>query len=417
MKSGNIKFILLLGTITIIAIIIIQIFWMKTAWNASEKQFNQSVHIALQNVASNIFRYNEIEPPVEYPVSQRTSNYYVVNTNSEIHPEILEHFLITEFKAHNLQIAFEYGIYNCANDKMVYGKYINANGESHERNQIDLPKSEDFTYYFGVNFPQKSSYIVNDMSVWIILSSILLIVVIFLSYAMIIILQQKRYSEQQKDFINNMTHEFKTPISSINLSTNVLLNPKIIEAPTRLITYIELIKKENNRLNEQVEKVLNISRIERKEFQLKKEKFNAQEVIQQVFESLLMNNSNNIRCDFKAKISFIYGDKLHFTNILFNLTDNAIKYSTNNPEIIISTSNEKDKFILSIKDKGIGMTKEQQKHVFKKFYRVPTGNVHDVKGFGLGLFYVKTICKLHKWKIKLNSELNIGTEITICINV
>ncbi|MFC2137551.1 sensor histidine kinase [Bacteroidota bacterium] len=415
MNQNNIRFIIILGTITIAAIIIIQVIWMRAAWNTSEKQFNQSVHIALQNVADHIFQYNETDPPIEYPVNQMSSSYFIVNTNSEIDPEILEYYLISEFKAHNLNVDFEFGIYNCADDRMVYGKYINADGISLDKKQINLPKSDEYIYYFGINFPKKSSHIINEMSVWIIFSSILLIVVVFLSYALTIILQQKRFSEQQKDFINNMTHEFKTPISSIKLSTNVLLNSNIIDEPERLATYVELIKKENNRLNEQVEKVLNISRIERKEFQLNKEEFNAQEIIQQVFESLSISNSNKITCEYKTSNTIINGDKLHFTNILFNLADNAIKYSNENPEILVLTKNERNKLIISIIDKGIGITKEQQKHIFKKFYRVPTGNLHNVKGFGLGLFYVKTICKLHKWKIKLESEVNLGTEIDIII--
>jgi len=415
MKQNNIRYIIILGTFTIISIIIIQVIWMRNAWNTSEKQFNQSVHIALRNVADNIFQYNEIDPPVEYPVYQMSSNYFIVNTNSEIDPEILEYYLISEFNAHNLSIDFEYAIYNCNDDRMVYGKYINADGESFDKKKINLPKSDEYIYYFGINFPTKSSFIINRMSVWIIFSSILFIVVIFLSYALTIILQQKRLSEQQKDFINNMTHEFKTPISSIKLSSDVLLNPEIINEPERLVSYVELIIKENNRLNDQVEKVLNISRIEQKKFQLKKEIFNAQEIIQQVFESLSINKSNNITCKYRAKNAIINGDKLHFTNILFNLADNAIKYSKNKPELVIETENIKNKLIITIKDNGIGMTKEQQKNVFKKFYRIPTGNVHNVKGFGLGLFYVKTICKLHKWKIKLNSELGLGTEFLLII--
>lgn len=418
MRKNSIRYIIILGFITIAAIISIQIIWIKNAWNASEKQFNQSVHMALKNVANCIYDYNKIEPTAEYPVNQISSNYFIVNTNSEINTEILEYFLRSEFEMHNLKVDFEYGIYNCQDDRMIYGNYIHAGGKAVTKDHTNLPKFEGYTYYFGVHFPQKSAFIINQISVWIIFSSILLIVMIFLAYAMYIIFQQKRYSGQQRDFINNMTHEFKTPISSIYLSTQVLSKPQILNEPERLKNYVELIKSENNRLNQQVEKVLNISRIETKEFRLKHDNFDAHEVIGQIYESISsVNHSCKIRCYLNAENSKITADKLHFSNILYNLVDNAIKYSKENPEIDIRTATQNKTFLLSIKDNGIGMTKEQQKLAFKKFYRVPTGNIHDVKGFGLGLFYVKSICNLHKWKIKLKSEIEKGTEITIFINV
>ena len=201
MRQNKIKIIVILGAITIIGIIIIQIYWMQRAWNTSEKQFNQSVHIALQNVANRIFQFNEIESPAENPVNQISSSYFVVNTNSEIYPEILEHFLISEFEILNLKVDFEYAIYNCTNDKMMYGNYINSDGLAHMKSPVNLPKYDEFIYYFGINFPEKRKFIISHMSVWIIFSSILLIVVIFFTYALYIILQQKRLSEQQKDFI------------------------------------------------------------------------------------------------------------------------------------------------------------------------------------------------------------------------
>src|SRR3972149_4805142 len=252
---------------------------------------------------------------------------------------------------------------------MVYGNYISVNGNVENiRLTNNLPKHEDYVYYFGVNFPTRKKFILSNISVWIVFSSILLIAVIFFAYALFIILQQKRLSEQQRDFINNMTHEFKTPISSINLSSDVLLKPGVNDQPGRISTYARLIKQENERLNDQVEKVLNIARIERKGFTLYEEQFDAIEIIKDVVNSMLINNKVKITTDYTDLNAFVLGDKLHFTNIIFNVVDNAIKYSGENPEITIKAGIQKKLLKISLEDKGKCIEKEFQNRVFKKFY-------------------------------------------------
>lgn len=418
MKQNNIRLIIILGALAISGIIIIQIYWMQKAWNTNEKQFNQQIHIVLQDVVNRIFKYNKIDPPAEYPVNQISTNYFVVNTNSEIDTEILEYFLNTEMEAHNLIIDYEYAIYSCYNDKMVYGSYVDLDGKTKGNDPSNnFPKYDEYLYYFGIHFPSKKALIFTNMSIWIIFSSIFLFVIIFFSYSLYIILQQKRLSEQQKNFINNMTHEFKTPISSINLSSDVLLDKNILKDPKRLAKYAGLIKQENERLNKQVEKVLNIARLEKRHFNLNLEKFNAHSLIVDLSNSVILNKNSKITCELNAKNSTIKADKLHFTNILLNLFDNAVKYSGLNPRIIVQTNSIKNNLILAIKDKGKGIPKDLQKKVFHKFYRVPTGNVHDVKGFGLGLYYVKSICTLMKWKLSLDSAIDEGTVIKIIIPV
>ena len=419
MKQSSIRLIIILGTIAIIGIIVIQIYWIKRAWDTNEKQLDESIYIALQNVSQAMFKYNNIEPPAENPINQLSSNYYAINTNSEIDAQVLEYYLITEFKRLNLNIDFEYAIYDCSNDKMVYGNYINAEGESLENQEARiLPTYNGLVYYFGIYFPGRQNYLINKMGIWIAFSTILIIAIIFFAYAMFIILKQRRLSELQKDFINNMTHEFKTPISSINISADVILDPDAINQPERLLNYATLIKKENNRLNEQVEKVLNMARIERKGFSLNKELVDLHEVINTVADSVEVNKMKKnvtLNLDLKARQTTIWADKLHLTNILFNLLDNAMKYSKD--EVVINIcSKEKGRMIeLTVKDNGIGINKEFQKKVFKKFYRVPTGNIHNVKGFGLGLYYVKHICHIHRWNLQLESSESLGSLFTIFI--
>jgi len=223
----------------------------------------------------------------------------------------------------------------------------------------------------------------------------------------------------QKDFINNMTHEFKTPISTIKISSDVFLKNENVKEDKRLHRYATIIKEQNERLNNQVEKVLQIARVERDNFKLNLEEVNLHEILHHTMDSAevkIYAQNGEIRNDFNATKAFIKADKLHLTNILHNLLDNAIKYCKKTPEILIKTEDLGNKIKLTIKDKGIGIDKEFQGKVFDKFFRVPTGNVHNVKGFGLGLFYIKNICTAHGWRIQLNSEPDQGTEINILLN-
>ncbi len=419
MTNPKTKLIALMGSVAIAGIIAVQAFWLNQAWDASARQFNQSVHVALKNVADRMANYNRSPLPTENPVNQLSSDYFVVNVNDAIDANILEYYLKAQLELMNINTDFEYGIYDCNNDKMVYGSYVDIKGDAKtQRNRSHLPKYNQFVYYFGVRFPNREAYLGSDMEVWVILSAILVLAIVFFAYAMFVIHEQNRLSQLQKDFINNMTHEFKTPIATIRISADVLANPSILKSPDRLARYAQIIKQENERLHDQVEKVLNVSRIERNGFNLNKERIHLHELIETLkssFETQGMGSRGKIELNLESERDLIWADKLHLTNVLFNLLDNALKYGKENPEVQISTRDEQDCMVLSVADNGIGISREHLKRVFKKFFRVPTGNRHDVKGFGLGLYYVNNVCKAHKWKLKVESELGEGTTFTIRI--
>ncbi|MFH1936703.1 MAG: histidine kinase dimerization/phospho-acceptor domain-containing protein, partial [Bacteroidota bacterium] len=261
MKHNQVRFVILFGTVAIIAIFTIQIYWLLKAWNMNEKQVNESISIGLNSVAHKMYLYNETVPPHENPVNQLSSNYFVVNINSVVDANILEYYLKSEFARIGLDVDYEYAIYDCHNDKMVYGNYIPRQGVNKSLSpSTNLPKYSEYLYYFGIRFPSIQNTVISNMTIWLILSGILLALVLFFSYSILVIFKQKRFSELQKDFINNMTHEFKTPISSINISADVITHPSILEDPERLLTYGNIIKQENSRLNMLVNKVLNIAR-------------------------------------------------------------------------------------------------------------------------------------------------------------
>ena len=416
MRFKHIRFVVLLGAFAIVGIIAVQWYFLNKEWSNKEKQFSQTVMIALRNVATKIHQVNNTMPSGVNPVRQLSSNYFVVDVNSVIDANILEHYLKIEFARINIHTDFEYAIYNCSTDVMEYGNYFTYNGSVKEDAiSVDLPKYQEYNYYFGVNFPLMSNTIAGDMANWFFMMGILFISVIFFAYAIFVILQQKRLSEMQRDFINNMTHEFKTPISSINISADVISDPRIVEEPARLLTYGSVIKQEINRLNEQVDKVLQIARIEKSGFQLKKEVLDLNQIISRFVENCLAHSGKkiSIETDLDAGIEPVEGDRLHVTNLFYNLLDNAVKYGGDAPTVVIKTLVSRGKIKVTVHDDGPGISKIHQKRVFRKFYRIPTANVHDVKGFGLGLFYVKSICDAHHWTISIDPLLVKGTTFVL----
>lgn len=417
MNRKTFRLVVVLGAIAIIGIVLIQIYWVRQLFNIQEEQFDVSIKVALTKVAEQMYEFNQSTLPNESTVNQRASNYYVVNINDVIDANVLEHFLTTEFEKRNLDLDFEYSIYDCSSDKMVYGDYISFSNKQEKPPKLtELPKYDEFIYYFGIYFPTKSTYLISKMQIWIFSSFVMLIVIAFYAYALFVMMKQKRLSEFQKDFIDNMTHEFKTPISTISISADVLSQPEIVQKPEKLQNYATIIKSEAGRLNNQVEKVLQMSKIEKDTFELKKEKLDLHKIVKNALANLeggFKQKNCQIEQKLLAKKSFIEADKVHLKNTIYNLLDNALKYSKENPKIILQTQNQKNKLILSISDNGIGMDKTMQKRVFDKFFRVPTDNIHDVKGFGIGLNYVKTIVEAHGWEIELESKLGIGTTFKI----
>lgn len=411
MKRETLRYVLLLAIVSIAGIISIQVYWFSKAFDIHDKQFNQTVNIALRSVVDQILAYNNSTIPLDNPVEQLSSNYFVVMVNGDIDANLLETLLISEFKARELEVVFEYGIFNCVDEKMVYGNSISLiDNKIGDGTEVELPIWEDNDYYFGVLFTNKRSALLDRMNIWIFSSIVLLIVVLFFAYTLFIILKQRKLSETQKQFINNMTHEFRTPISTIQLSSSVLKDPDITNDTQRLTTYANIIKEESDKLLHQVENVLQVAIIEDKKLELKKGKLNVHEIIESVVRGVgILNGENEISVKLNATFPFIEGDKTHFTNLIKNLVDNAIKYSDENPQISIKTEDSLKGIEIEITDSGIGIPKEHQKKIFNKFYRVPTGNLHDVKGFGLGLNYVKSMVKNHNGGISLQSEVGQGT--------
>lgn len=415
MRNRTIKTFVVLAILSIIGIIITQVFWFKQAFDKTEQEFNKSLNIALTQTLKGILLYNNTSTLPIDPIEKLDHNYYAIMVNDQINADVLEYYLKNEFAKLNIHQSFEYRIFDCANQQLVYGGYVDGeNTDDAEMVNRKLPVWKPDNYYFTVYFPNKTLDIVSGMTLWLFSFFVLFVVLIFFGYSLFVILKQKRLSEIQKDFINNMTHEIKTPVSVISASAETLRNPMIIEQPQRLLNYANIIIEESNRLKLQVERVLALADSNRT-IKLNKEKINLEKLTVDIVESISEKEKNKplVRYDFNASNAGVIGDEVYLSNLISNIIDNAIKYSKGDLALTISTRNIGECLEIRFKDNGIGISKEHIGKIFDKFYRVPTGNRHDVKGFGIGLNYVKLIAKLHKAKVKVESELNKGTTFII----
>ena len=412
MPRRTIRIVIALATISIVGLFATQLFWMGKAFDLRDREFNDRVNIALRSVAQEIMLLNKDSSDVP-PVRQLASNYFIVSTNDTLHPYLLESLLDAEFRSRNIEVNFEYSIYDCFTDSLVYGGMVTLSEEPTKPSERpNIPKWDRDSHYFAIYFPDKDGYLVSQMSIWLFSSGILLVVIVFFSYTLWVILKQKRLSEIKNDFINNMTHEFKTPISTISASAELLRSGSLDNAPEKRTRYYQMISDESSRLKLQVEKVLQMAQFDTNEIDLNLVSCDIHQLIRKAttsFQILLDERDGKLELQFDAANPQLKVDELHLTNIIRNLLDNAIKYCTESPYIIISTISSKNGITISVKDNGIGIDTTQKKHVFEKFYRVPTGNIHNVKGFGLGLYYVKSLVKAHHGTVSVTGDSSGST--------
>jgi two-component system, OmpR family, phosphate regulon sensor histidine kinase PhoR len=420
MNNTTIQRVVILGALAILFVIATQAYWLINTWNLNKQNFDRSVNIALLEVARNLADVNNSTVLPPDLIIRKSSNEYAVNVNSQINASNLDYYLKTRFSEKSVTEDYDYAIYDCHDEKMVYGKYVSFTSAPDTTNiKKDFPTLDNATYYFVVRFHKRLSNILGSMTLNIIFTVISILTVTFFIYSLFIILRQKRLSELQKDFINNMTHEFKTPISTIKVAADVFASSPLVQSDSRMAKYAQIVRDQNNRLNTQVEKVLQITRIDRDTLELNFEIINLHELLFTILPSIqvkIEGLNGTLGQRLMAKDAYIKADTLHLTNIIHNLLDNAVKYCKNDiPEVMVTTDDAGKDVKLTISDKGIGIDKEHHKKVFQRFYRVPTGNIHNVKGFGLGLFYVKNIVQAHGWAIEMASEPQSGTSISIII--
>lgn len=344
------------------------------------------------------------------------------NVEERVQPEIIDSLLREKFAEAGIKTPFEFGIYDLINNKLFVNqesKYSNELLTSQFR--VRLFPHDIFVHpdYLLVYFPKQNTYIFSNLIFTFLISSLFLLVIILSFYYTIsTIMKQKKVSEIKNDFINNMTHELKTPISTISLACEAMGDPDINRTGRIMDNYIKMIAEENKRLGLLVENVLQTAILDKGDFKLKTEQIDIRQVLEKVMKSLSMHlerKKGKIELNINTEKVMVEADPVHITNVMYNLIDNAIKYSKTEPHIIITVSQTDKGLGIEVADNGIGISKDQQKRIFEKLYRVPTGNVHNVKGFGLGLSYVKAIVDKHFGQIKLESELGKGSKFLVVI--
>ena len=360
---------------------------------------NKSIFI--ESIVNKLIKAN---PVVEKRINQKLLSELI---SRELNEKGL--YLDYEFavKRPNAEIVFKTGGFKTFTNSVVFQRQLFP---------TDLTSNKD---YITLYFPKEKNYFLKSLGFMGLSSAflVLFIILIFLT-TLYIIFRQKRLSEMKTDFVNNLTHELKTPISTISLASQMLKDKSIDTKDKNLDHITKVIDDESKRLGFQVEKVLQMAIFEKGKIKLKIKELDIHKIITKVianFDIQIKNKNGTVHLELNADPSFIEADEIHFTNIISNLVDNAIKFCREKPEITISTETGKRGLLISVTDNGIGIKSEDQKRIFDKFYRVPTGNIHNVKGFGLGLSYVKKIVEEHGGKISVNSQLNKGTTFRIYI--
>ena len=322
-----------------------------------------------------------------------------------------------ELSKKNINIDFKFGVYN--NDglatKLKSGYYKKTLEDLSYPLFIDDEGTSNYRLF--VSFPTRNKHILSGISNILLLSLFFIFIIILaFSSSLYQLVRQKKISEIKTDFINNMTHEFKTPIATINLALDSIRNPKIINDNDKVLRYVGMIRQENKRMHAQVENVLRISRLEKNQIDISKEAVDAHDIIEDGISHvnlLVIDKKGSVTTHFEAIQTEVLGNQFHLTNVVVNILENALKYSSEAPKIDVYTESTNKFFILKIKDEGIGMAKSSQKYIFNKFYREQKGNIHDVKGHGLGLAYVKEIIDNHQGTVFVDSEKGKGSTFTV----
>lgn len=401
MQNAPIRILIVLATVALAGIIASQMFWVNTALSNENQQFDHSVQMALNNVVEGLCQIEGNDIPLNNPIDRISNNYYIVRTNNRINLESLEYLLKAELEKRAVTQDFEYGLYDCVNDQMVYGDMVHLSSNPPVKKKLLFPELEGEAYYFGIYFPGRARGFFSDLHFWQITTLLVIIVILFIGYGLFVILKQKRLRYIQRDFVNNITHEFKTPIATLKIASEVFARADT-ERPDRLKKYGDIAYLETQRLEGQVSQLLKSSLLERKPT-IAKVKLDLIPIIKRVVQTLNpVADAAGITIEIQEDpdVCWVMGNADMLEAVFYNLLDNSIKYGGNH--IRVHAAVHGGHVVVQVSDDGPGIPKIYRHKVWKKFFRVPKGNVHDVKGFGLGLYMVHNIMKNHRASISLD---------------
>ena len=416
MNRKTIQRLVILAVVALSGLMTVQIVWFKQAYDLQQRQFSEKANSALNLTANQLTDFKNTTPSV----IQTSTNTFRVQVNACLNQDSLPLHLQRAFAAYGTAGDYDVSVNDCNNKDKLLAYNFEALTKSKKNVSENITQNEP-CYYLDVTFNDKPKTLMQEMWFWVFASVCCLLVLVFFAYSLYLLFKEKQLSEMKKDFINNMTHELKTPISNIAIASEMLKNPRLFansdtDSIKKMRHYADIIQQENERLKQQVERVLTMAFLEEKTLDLKLESVDINALIKEILGnfSLRIQQLNGV-IDFKnqAHLPLIKIDKFHISNVIHSLLDNAVKYSTGQPALTISTENTSKGIQIMVADKGIGIENAAKGLIFDKFYRVPTGDVHDVKGFGLGLTYAKMIVEAHGGTIKVDSEVGKGSQFFI----
>ena len=408
MKINRTYLFIAISSIALLIVLVIQVNWILQTAQIREELFNERANMVLSKTAD--------------ALSSDKETCRNLQISSGIHESRKIDSLFNYYmKCYNIRIAYYFEVKTGSVSTENETGFVMSDNPYQPGSYKTCLKGEDAKNGLELKlvFPDKKQFILAEMGTIFITSVILILVVLFISWRTILsLMKEKKISEHTTDFLNNMTHEFKTPLTNISLAGKMIIKDSNIRHEDKIKHYSGIILEENEKLRLQVEQVLSMTALERDEIPLQKTTLDVHQLIHDALKSISIqidNKKGSVKLNLDADRFVVTGDKTHLTNALSNLIDNAVKYSNEKPEVFIRTINSDKNLIVEVSDKGIGIEKEYQKQVFDKFFRVPTGDLHDVKGFGLGLAYVKRIIALHGGTIELQSDKGTGTTFKITV--
>ena len=419
-RSKTLRLAIFTSTVLITIIIGVQLIWLQKVYRYEEKQFNINVSKSIRGLYDDMELVNDVSDNEQKSVENPKADIYLLRIDCNPNLDSLWLNLKAEFTDFDVYTDCKAAIYSGERNVYTVEKYIDMPDSYHaEKGDSKLPLFKKDYSYIVLFFPHRGQYIIQQMLFWIGSSGLLLLVLIGFGASIFYLYRQKFLNETQKDFVNNFTHEFRTPLAVIKIAAEVLQQENITEKPERLNNYAGIIAEQTSHLQSQVQRLLEIAYTDRSSLPLEKENIDVNELLRQAMsdlQPLIEQKQAVITTSFDTKSCFANADKSYLLLAFINLIENALKYSPQ-PEIVLSTLTRGSDLLIYIKDNGIGISKDHQKKIFDKFYRVTQGDLHTAKGFGLGLNFVKKVIDEHGGKIEVQSELKKGCTFIIKLPV
>ncbi len=419
-RSKTLRLLILISTVLVTIIIAVQLFWLQKVYRYEEKQFNINVSKSIRGLYDDMELVNDVSDNVQKVIENPKPDLYLLRIDCTPYLDSLWLNLKAELTDFDVYTDCKAAIYNHEKNTYTNEQYIDLPDAYHvpkEKETIPVLK-RDYSYVL-LFFPHRGQYILKQMYFWIASGGLLLLVLTAFGASIFYLYRQKFLNETQKDFVNNFTHEFKTPLAVIKIAAEVLQQPNITDKPDKLKNYASIIDEQTSHLQVQIQRLLEIAYTDSNSLPLEKEKFDVNNLLLQAINDLhplIEQKKAIIKTDFFSNNPIIYADKYYLLLTFINIIENAIKYAAN-PQILISTSSEGNSCCISIKDNGIGISEENQKKIFNRFFRVPEGDLHTVKGFGLGLNFVKKVIETHGGKIEVTSQTGNGSTFIVKIPI